>query len=176
MLHPGEVGVARRRRAVLPAHVVAQAVAAPVAHVERRVGEDEVGLEVLVQVVVEGVGVVRPEVALDPADGEVHLGQAPGRRVALLPVDGDVALAAAVLLHELLALHEHAARAAAGVVDAALERLDHLDQQLDHAARRVELAAALALGAGEAPEEVLVDAAEHVLAAALRVAHARWCR
>src|SRR5450759_5136183 len=171
VLHPGEVGVAHRRRPVLPAHVVAQAVAAPVAHVERRVGEDEVGLEVLVLVGVEGVGVVRSQVALEPADGEVHLGQAPGGGVALLPVDGDVALAAAVLLHKALALHEHAARAAAGVVDATLERLDHLDQQLDHAARRVELAAALALGAGEAPEEVLVDAAEQVLAAALRVAH-----
>src|SRR5690606_35970159 len=83
----------------------------------------------------------------------------------------DVAAAAAVLLHEALALHEHAARATAGVVDAALERLEHLDQQLDHAARRVELAAALALGAGEAAEEVLVDAAEDVLGAALGVAH-----
>src|SRR5450830_665134 len=171
VLHPGEVGVTHRRRPVLPAHVVAQAVAAPVAHVERRVGEDEIGPEVLVLVGVEGVGVVRPQVALEPADGEVHLGQAPGGGVALLPADGDVALAAAVLLHGALALHEHAARAAAGVVDATLERLDHLDQQLDHAARRVELAAALALGAGEAPEEVLVDAAEQVLAAALRVAH-----
>jgi len=55
--------------------------------------------------------------------------------------------------------------------DAALERLEHLDQQLDHAARRVELAAALALGAGEAAEEVLVDAPEDVLGAALGVAH-----
>src|SRR5665647_1973520 len=171
VLHPGEVGVAHRRRPVLPAHVVAQALAAPVAHVERRVGEDEVGLEVLVLVGVEGVGVVRPQVALEAADGEVHLGQAPGGGVALLPVDGDVALAAAVLLHKALALHEHAARTAAGVVDAALERLDHLDQQLDDAARRVELATALALGAGEAAEEVLVDAAQQVLAAALRVAH-----
>src|SRR5665648_301776 len=171
VLHPGEVGVAHRRRPVLPAHVVAQALAAPVAHVERRVAEDEVGLQVLVLIGVEGVGVVRPQVALEAADGEVHLGQAPGGGVALLPVDGDVAAAAAVLLHEALALHEHAARTAAGVVHAALERLEHLDQQLDHAARRVELAAALALGAGEAAEEVLVDAAQQVLAAALRVAH-----
>ena len=114
---------------------------------------------------------VRPEVALEAADGEVHLGQAPRGGVALLLVDGDVAEAAAVLLHEALALHEHAARAAAGVVDAALVGLDHLDQQLDHAARRVELAAALALGAGEAPEEVLVDAPEDVLGATVFVAH-----
>ena len=62
------------------------------------------------------------------------------------------------------------AGAAARVVDAALVGLEHLDQQLDDAARRVELAALLALGAGELGEEVLVDAAEDVLRAALRVA------
>ena len=84
----------------------------------------------------------------------------------------EVADAAAVGEDELLALHEHAARAAAGVVDAALVRLDHLDQQLDDGLRRVELAAALAFGAGELAEEVFVDAAEHVLAAALGVAEA----
>ena len=82
------------------------------------------------QVVVEGVGVVRAEVGLDAADGEVHLAQPPGRVVRLLPVDGDVADAcrrgASTNFSD---LHEHAARAAAGVVDAALVRLDHLDQQ-----------------------------------------------
>ena len=52
-----------------------------------------------------------------------------------------------------------------------MQRLDHLDQELDHAAGRVELAAALALGAREAPEEVLVDATEEILGAALGVAH-----
>ena len=63
-------------------------------------------------------------------------------------------------------------RAAAGIVDAALVRLDHLDQQPDDAARRVELAALLALCAGELAEEVLVDAAEDVLGAVLCAAEA----
>ncbi len=81
---------------------------------------------------------------------------------ALLAVDGDVADAAAVLLDELFRLHEHAARAAAGVVDAALVGLDHLDQRADDRARRVELAAALAFRAGELAEEIFVDAAEQV--------------
>ena len=49
-------------------------------------------------------------------------------------------------------------------------RLQHLHQQLDDGLRRVELAAALALGVGEAAQEVLVDAAQDVLAAALLVA------
>ena len=76
----------------------------------------------------------------------------------------------AVGLDELLALHEHAAGAAAGVVDAALVGREHLDQHADDAARRVELAALLALGAGELGEEVLVDAAEDVLGAVGRAA------
>src|SRR5690606_1387449 len=56
------------------------------------------------------------------------------------------------------------AGAAAGVVDAALVRFEHLDEEPDHVAGSVELAAALALAAGELGEEVLVDAAEHVVA------------
>jgi hypothetical protein len=70
VLHPGEVRVARGRRAVLPADVVGEPVAAPVAVVERRVREDVVGLQVLVQVAVERVGMLGPEVRLDPADRE----------------------------------------------------------------------------------------------------------
>src|SRR2546428_5235964 len=55
VLHPGEVGVASRRRAVLPALVLAQQLAAPVADVEGRGCQDEVGLEVRMAVVVEAV-------------------------------------------------------------------------------------------------------------------------
>ena len=43
VLHPREVGVARRRHAVLPALVVGEALAAPVGDVEGRIGEDVVG-------------------------------------------------------------------------------------------------------------------------------------
>ena len=163
VLDPGEVGVARRRHAVHPALVVPEQLAAPVAVVERRVGEDVVGLEVGVAVVVEGVAV--GDLGVDAADGEVHLGQAPGRVVRLLAVDADVADAPGVGLDELLALDEHAAGAAARVVDAALVGGEHLDEHADDVARRVELAALLALGAGELGEEVLVDAAEGVLGA-----------
>ena len=75
-------------------------------------------------------------------------------------------------LDELLGLDEHAAGAAAGIVDAPLVRLDHLDQQPDDAAGRVELAALLALLAGELAEKVLVDPAQDVLGAVLFVAEA----
>jgi len=146
-----------------PAHVLAQALAAPVGDVERRVGEDVVEAQIGEFVLVETSLVVPADVGVDAAYGEVHLGKAPGGVVALLAVDGDVADAPAVLGHELFRLHEHAARAAAGVIDASAVGFEHLHQHAHHRAGRVELAAALAFGAGELAEEVFVHAAEHVL-------------
>ena len=60
-------------------------------------------------------------------------------------------------------VHEHAARTAARVEDAALVRLDHLDQQLDDRLGRPELAAQLALSRRELAQEVEVDVPENVL-------------
>ena len=128
------------------------------------------------QVAAEGVGLLGAEVGLDAAQGEVHHGQAAGGGVALLAVDADVAELAAVGFDEFFRLHEHAAGAAAGVVDAALVGREHGDQAAHDAGRGVELAAVLALGAGELGEEVFVDAAEDVLGAVLAVAAGRWCR
>jgi hypothetical protein len=172
VLDPRVVGVAGGRDAVLPALVVPQALAAPVGEIERRIGEDEVGAEVRVEVAVEAVLIVGAEVGVDAADGEVHLGQLPGGVVGLLAIDGDVVLPSAVGEDEPLGGDEHAAGAAAGVEDASAEGLDHLDQELDHALWSVELAPALALGGGEPAEEVLVDAAEDVLRTAGGVAEA----
>ena len=176
MLHPGEVGVALGRDAVLPALVVGEPLAAPVGDVEGRIGQDEVGLEVGMAVVVEAVAV--GDLALDAPDGQVHLGESPGGVVGFLAVDGDVgpglsavAVAAGVSPDEFHRLHEHAGGTAAGVVDPAPIGLQHLDQQLDHAARGVELAALLALGAGELGQEVFVDTAQHVLGAGFLVTH-----
>ena len=125
VLDPGEVGVARGRRAVDPAAVVAEQLAAPVAVVEGRIGQDVVRFQVREGVGVEAVAL--SDVGPDPADGQVHVGQAPGGVVGLLAVDADVAQAAPVLLDEALAAHEHAARTAAGVVDAAPIGRQHLD-------------------------------------------------
>ena len=185
VLHPGEVGVAPGGRPEPPSLVLGQPLRTPVAHVEGRVGEDEVGLEVGVLVVVEGVAV--GDLARYPANREVHPGQPPGRVVRFLAVDRDAGCGAGrrprplrlagrrrgpMSPNELDRLHEHARRAAAGVVDPSLERLDHLDEQLDDTARSVELAAPLPLGVGEHRQEVLVDATEHVLGPGRLVAHA----
>ena len=160
VLHPGEVGVALRRDAELPAHVVV--LAEPVGVVEGRVGEDVVGAEVGMLDVAEGVGVFLADVGLDAADGQIHDGEAARGGVALLAVDGDVAELAAVGFDEFFRLHEHAAGAARGVVDAAFVGREHLDEAAHDAGRRVELAAVLALGAGEAGEEILIHAAEQI--------------
>jgi hypothetical protein len=175
VLHPGEVGIAHRWHAVLPALVLPQALPAPVGDVEGGIGQDEVGLEIGEAVVVEGVAV--GDLALDAADREVHLRKPPSGVVRLLTVDGDVgfglatiAVPAGVRTNELHRLHEHAGRAAAGVVNAAAVGLEHLDKKLHHAARGVELAALLALGAGELREKVFVHTTEHVLGAAFLIA------
>ncbi|MNG26260.1 hypothetical protein D3C84_1112280 [compost metagenome] len=63
---------------------------------------------------------------------------------------------------ELLGLHEHAARAAARVINLAVVWVEHRHQGFDDAGGRVELPALLAFGAGELAEEVFVDLAEQV--------------
>ena len=57
VLHPREVGVADRRLSKLPAFVVAQAVTAPVGNIERRIGEDEIGFQIWMAIVVKSIAV-----------------------------------------------------------------------------------------------------------------------
>jgi hypothetical protein len=57
VLHPGEVRVASGRHAILPALIVAEALAAPVGYVERRIGQDEVGFQIWMTVIVERIAV-----------------------------------------------------------------------------------------------------------------------
>jgi len=74
VLHPGVIGIACWWRAVDPALVVLQQFAAPVAVVERRVGEDVIGLQVRMLVVVRAVAVGGL-----PIDAVVVFAQAPRR-------------------------------------------------------------------------------------------------
>ena len=53
------------------------------------VGQDEIGLEVLVLVLVVAVGRLGAEVGADTPDRQVHLGQPPSGEIRLLAVDGD---------------------------------------------------------------------------------------
>ena len=64
VLEPGKVGVARRGRAVLPAHIVQQLVLPPAGQVKGRICQDEVRLQLGVGVVKEGVGAELAQVGL----------------------------------------------------------------------------------------------------------------
>ncbi len=95
-------------------------------------------------------GVSPLDVAVNAADRQVHLAQLPGGVVGFLAIDGEVrlglaavAVAGGVGLDEFPGLHEHAAAAAAGVIDPAGEGFQHLHQQTDNALRGIEFTAAL---------------------------------
>ena len=163
--NPGVVGIAGGRGVVaVPASVGGELVGGPpVLQVEGGIGHDVVGLEVGVLILEESIGGDFAEVGREPAHGEVHLGQLVGGGGHFLSVDGDVLGVAVVAFDKLERLHEHAARAAAGVVNLALVGLDHFGDQIDDALGGVELAPQLALGGGELPEEVFIDPADGVL-------------
>ena len=126
--------------------------------------------------------------AVDPANGQVHLGKTPGGLVGLLPVDGNqvggieadaLAFLFVVVLmggNKLLALDKHAAGAAAGVEYPAFVWFEHFNQELDNASGSVELSALFPFGQGKLPEEIFIDLAEHILAFCLFGARGQSCR
>lgn len=160
MLNPSVIGVAFGREAEFPADIVGEMFLAPVGDVEGRVGENEIGSQILEFVVVEGIAALNAGV--DGADGHIHFGEAPGSFVEFLAVDGDVADTAGVFADEIFGLDEHTAAAAAGVVDFATVRLEHLHEEADDGAWGVEFAAVFALAVGEHTHKIFVDAAEEV--------------
>ena len=115
------------------------------------------------EIVHERILVTHAEIGADAADGHVDLRHLPGVGIGLLAEDRDIAAVAAVGLDELEGLREHAARAAAGIVDAfAGFGTQHLDERLDDALRRIVFAALLALVFGELLDAVFVGAPEEV--------------
>src|ERR1700716_2873175 len=109
---------------------------------------------------------VRPfgtKVRLNAPDRQIHLGQTPCGRVTLLSKNRNVVAPPVVRRDEALGLHEHPARAAAGIVDPSSKGLQHFNQQTNDWASCIELAGALPLSDGELSEKILVDAAEDVL-------------
>src|SRR5262245_48782269 len=96
MLKPRKVGIAYGRHAIRPSRILAEALATPVRNVKRRVGEDMVEAKVFQFILVKTPLVVPADVCIDTAYCQIHLRQTPGRVVALLSIDRDVADTAAV--------------------------------------------------------------------------------
>src|SRR5207249_3290689 len=103
------------------------------------------------------------KIEIHTANGHVHRGKSPRCWVRFLPIDGDLADATAMFFNEFLRLHKEPARAAAWVVDATSERLQHFYHQRNYGLRCVVLAALLTLGNGELAEEVFVHVTEDIL-------------
>ena len=115
------------------------------------------------QVVAEGVSVFWADVGLDAAHGEVHQGEAARGGRCILAKERDVVDVAAVETTIFCRHHETWTGRKAGVVNAAaFRRREHFNNEAVNAGRGGELAAVLALGAGELGEEVFEDAAEEV--------------
>src|SRR5258705_3638494 len=89
---------------------------------------------------------------------EVHATELQGVRHLLDAVDADLAgRRPMVTTDELRRMHKHAARAAGGIKNGAVIRLDDLDDQLDDGRRRKELTALLHIVRAQLPHEVLED-------------------
>jgi hypothetical protein len=85
VLHPRIIRVARRWCATLPKHILAHTLAAPIAGIERRICQNKIGAQILVQIMVERIGVCATNAS------------------SMLRI----ANVATVRQHELFAMHEH---------------------------------------------------------------------
>ena len=114
------------------------------------------------QVIEEGIGVELAKIRIDTTDGQVHRSHLPGGGIAFLAINRDVVDIAGMAFYELRRLDEHAARSAARVVHASMERLDNLNQGLNDARGSIEFAGILSLGFCEFAQAVLIRAAQDI--------------
>jgi len=131
-------------------------------HVEWRIGHDEVELaDDREGFLIIAVGFA--DRTTKPVHGEVHAGEALRFRHLFDAEDGQLLLwLLPVRPHELRRVHEHAARAAGGIENAAVIGLDDLHDEPHDAGRRIELAALLHFLHREAAHEILVNTAKGV--------------
>ena len=171
VLDPGVVRVRVGRLAVRPAGVLRDRGGAPLLHVERRVRHDEVGAGAGELVVEQRVAEL--DVAREAVDREVHPADPPGRLVVLLAEDRDLARRGRRAPRR--------TRPTGRTARPSRRRGRGRGPRRARASRRgaastergrVELAAAVALLAGELPDEVLVGAPEDVAGALGVVAEA----
>ena len=147
--------------------IVGCEVVAPVLETEGRISDDAVvGKESARFIYEAGLGDDVP--GLKPGGSQavkqqVQLANGQGPEVALLAVEGQVAVVAALLSHVLGGIDEHAAGAEGRVTDAhPLLGLQQFDNEPNHGARGVKLATLLTGIVGELVDEVLVGIPQDV--------------
>ena len=127
-------------------------------------------------IVQEGIGPFN--LGINPANGHIHLGQAEGGVVGLLPVNGNITLHATgntvtisvgMSLNKLNGLNKHAAGTATGVIHSAAVGFQHFNQKLYHTLGGIEFTAALAFFFGEFGEEVFIHTAENIFFSTLGI-------
>jgi len=109
------------------------------------------------------VGVTGFNVTLHPVDGQVHLAEPHSGIHLFLPVNGeDTTVPVLMTLSEFLALNKHTAGTTGRVEHLAVERLQHLYNQLYNGGRREELTAFLPLTHREVTQKIFINFPEHI--------------
>ena len=131
-------------------------------HVEGRIGHHGVRLaQQMVRIFVVGDGFL--DVAFQPVDSQIHLGQADGGGVLFQPVERQAfGGALAVLFHRAGALHEHPAGPAGRIKNDSALGIHHVGDERHQGNRRKKFAVVVGLLAGELGQEIFVNPAKHI--------------
>ncbi len=139
VLQPCKVGIAGRRRTILPTDIINQFIRTPTGEIEGRICHNEVCLELRVAIVKERICIELAEVSFNTANSKIHLRHLPCGRVGVLTKDGNLVDVAAVIFDELCGLNEHTARAAARVINTSIKRLQYFNKGTHDTRGSIEL-------------------------------------
>ena len=128
VLQPRKVCIASRRCTILPADIISEFIRTPARKIEGGIRHNIIRFELRVTVIEERVGIELAEVSLNTANGKVHLRHFPCSRVGVLTKDGNLVDIATVVFDEFCRLDEHAAGAAARVINAPIKRLQNFNK------------------------------------------------
>jgi len=167
VLQPRKVCIASRRCTILPADIIHELICTPARKIERGIRHNEIRFELRVAVVEERIGIELAEVSLNTANGKVHLRHFPCSRVGVLTKDGNLVDIATVVFDEFCRLDEHAAGAAARVINAPIKRLQNFNKGSHNTGGSIELTGKFAFLFGKLGEAIFVCTTENVLAVSM---------
>ena len=163
--NPTIIGITGGWRVIThPTRIIHQLIiCSPVLLIERRISHDEVGLQILVLVVMEGIGSHFAQVTGYTTNSQVHLCQLIRGVSIFLTINRDITLITMMGLDKLHALNKHTARTTTGVVNLTAIRLNHLCYQVNDGLWRVVFTFTLSLGYSKLSKEVLIHTAHQVV-------------